>query len=38
MRFLFVMLTLMAFTIWDQSANHGQFTGPFFSVLRRIVT
>jgi hypothetical protein len=38
MRLLFVMLTLLAFTIWDQSANHGQFSGPFFQLLRRLVT
>jgi hypothetical protein len=38
MRMLFVMLTLLAFTLWDQSTNHGQFTGPFFLVLRRVVT
>lgn len=38
MRLLFVMLTLLAFTIWDQSANHGQFSGPFFLFLRRVIT
>jgi len=38
MRMLFVMLTLLAFTLWDQSGNHGQYTGPFFSILRRVFT
>jgi hypothetical protein len=37
MRLLFFMLTLLAFAIWDQSANHGQVTGPFFLLLRRVV-
>ena len=35
MRMLFVMLGLLAFTLWDQSGNHGQFTGALFSLLRR---
>ena len=36
MRMLFFMLTIMAFTIWDQSGNHGQFTQPVFAVLHRV--
>ncbi|TMI99888.1 MAG: hypothetical protein E6G97_20025 [Alphaproteobacteria bacterium] len=38
MRMVFVMLTVLAFTLWDQSGNHGQYTGTFFSVLRRALS
>jgi hypothetical protein len=37
MRVVFVMLTVLAFTLWDQSGNHGQFTGAFFLFLRRVL-
>jgi len=38
MRMVFVMLTVLAFTLWDQSGNHGQFTGAFFLFLRRVLS
>jgi hypothetical protein len=38
MRMVFVMLTVLAFTLWDQSGNYGQLTGPFFSFLRRVLS
>jgi hypothetical protein len=38
MRMLFVMLTMLAFTLWDQSGNHGQFTQPLFAFLRRVLS
>jgi hypothetical protein len=38
MRMVFVMLTVLAFTLWDQSGSHGQFTGAFFSFLRRVLS
>ena len=36
MRIVFLMLTILAFTVWDQNGNHGQYTGPFFSFLHRV--
>jgi len=36
MRMVFVMLAVLAFTLWDQSGNHGRYTGPVFSFLHRV--
>jgi hypothetical protein len=36
MRMLFVMLTLLALTLWDQSSNYGRYSGPLFSFLHRV--
>ena len=33
---LFVMLAILAFTLWDQSGNHGQITQPAFALLHRV--
>ena len=38
MRMVFGMLTVLAFTLWDQSGNHGQFTGAFFAFLQRVLS
>jgi hypothetical protein len=38
MRLLFVMLAVLAFTLWDQRGNQGQYTGPFFSFLHRVMS
>jgi len=32
------MLTVLAFTLWDQSGNHGRYTSPFFSFLHRVLS
>ena len=36
MRIVFLMLTVLAFTVWDQNGNHGQYTGRLFSFLHRV--
>jgi len=38
MRMLFVMLAVLAFTLWDQRGNHGQYTSPVFSFLHRVLS
>jgi len=38
MRMMMVAFVLVTFTIWDVSMNRSQYTGPIFSIARRVVT